>query len=105
MESKHTWLGIASFVLSMLTGASTCGLFALVAIGRAAGHVAQHDHKVAQVILAICLILLVLTNLLALGLGIAGLAQTERKRLFAVLGTVFASLQIAGMLLLIAGSH
>jgi hypothetical protein len=44
---------------------------------------------------------LLVVDIVALGLGIAGLIQKKRKKLFAILGTVFAAATILGILFLI----
>jgi hypothetical protein len=41
-----------------------------------------------------------LVNLAALGLGIAGLCQPQRKKLFAILGVVTSSVVLLGVLFL-----
>ena len=94
MENKHTKLGIASFALSVLTGACSFGLIVIVALARAMHDGDEHSARAAKIILAVLLFGLFASNLIALGLGIAGLNQPERKKLFALLGTVFASAQI-----------
>jgi len=42
------------------------------------------------------------TSVIAIGLGIAGLIQKERKKIFAILGTVFATGAILITIVLIA---
>lgn len=41
------------------------------------------------------------TTLIALGLGIGGLLQKERNKIFAILGTTFSLVAIAGTLFLL----
>ncbi|MDX9980739.1 MAG: hypothetical protein RBU25_12010 [Lentisphaeria bacterium] len=43
---------------------------------------------------------MMLLDLVALGLGIGGLIQKDRKKVFAILGTIFSGLTIGGVLLL-----
>lgn len=106
MEPKHTLLGIASFVLSVLTGACAFGLFVIAVIVHGLSHGDYHPRRAAEIIFGLCLLALFSTNLVALGLGIAGLAQSDRKKLFAMLGTAFAAVQILGTILLaIASAH
>ncbi|HTF90090.1 MAG TPA: hypothetical protein VK843_16870 [Planctomycetota bacterium] len=106
MENKHTRLGIASFALSALAAGCTFALFALGLLLRALIRGDHHDFHFLKVLFLLGLFAIFFMNLASLGLGIAGLAQTERKKLFAVLGTVFASMQIvATLLILLANMH
>jgi hypothetical protein len=105
MEPKHTRLGIASFALSVLAGS---GSFALFAVALVLSRVRGWDHdarEVGKVVGALMAFALVAVNFVALGLGVAGLLQAERKRTFAVLGTVFAVLQIALAFVLVLASR
>ena len=101
MELKHSGLGIVSFLLSLFTAMGAFGLFAIAAVLSMAHHAPPEARHMGQALFVLCLIALVFTDLVALGLGVAGLAQSERKKLFAVLGTVFAGLQVAIVLLLV----
>ena len=106
MDQKHTKLGVAAFLLSFTAALITFGLIAIVVIVRALDHNGNHDWHAAKVLLALCLFVLIAMNLVALALAVAGLAQAERKKVFAVLALVLAALQLAGsLLLLIANSH
>ena len=77
---KISRIGIASFVISIPAGVLTLVLFVISGV-----------MSVDNVMLGFGLIGLSIANLVALGLGIAGLFQKERKRIFAILGTVFSS--------------
>lgn len=100
-EKKHSGPGIVSFVLSLLAGLS---FFTLLAIGIAMAMRNPEffdDEGSDSLFLVIGLLGLVLgvVDVVALVLGIVGLCQKERKKLFAILGTVCSVL----VLLLIAG--
>ncbi len=101
MEPKHSGLGIIAFVLSIVALVGAFGLLAIAAVLSLARHAPPDARHMGQVLFLMCLIALVLANLLALGLGIAGLMQPQRKKVFAVLGTAFAGLQVAIVLLLV----
>lgn len=102
MEPKHSGLGIVAFLLSLVAALGLFGLIAIAALLSMARHAPPEARHVGQVLFLLFLIGLVLVNLLALGLGIAGLMQPQRKKIFAVLGTVFAGLQVAMVLLFVA---
>jgi hypothetical protein len=54
------------------------------------------DEKSAQaIVIGLLLIAFVMLNVLALALGIAGLLQSDRKRLLAALGTTFSSVTLS----------
>ena len=101
MDLKHSKLGIASFLLSCAAFACTFLLIAFAMIASLARHAPQDARQLGHMLFALGLFALVFANLVSLGLGIAGLCQAERKKLFAVLGTVFACLQILGSLLFV----
>ncbi len=84
MELKHSELGIASFSINIVSGFVT--IFAW-----------SHMWYFFYFFLGI-----LFTSLVALGLGIGGLRQKDRKKLFAILGTIFSAFLICsiGFLLL-----
>jgi hypothetical protein len=77
MEWKHSGLGIASFSISIICGIVTIltwmfnsGYFFYFSLGT------------------------LIMSSVALGLGLGGLIQIDRKKLFAILGTIFSVLLI-----------
>ncbi len=95
---KHSGLGVASFIISMLGGP---GMFLmLVVAGVLAASVPggkMDESSPAAVGLGLVLIGGIAFALVGVGLGIAGVAQKGRKKLFAVLGLVFNSLIVLGV--------
>lgn len=92
----HSGVGIASFVISLI--AALC-LFAVVVIaGILQTSMSEGAREEAGVYLVVGLLvmLFLLLSLVALCLGIAGLLQRRRNRVFAVLGTVFSAGAILG---------
>ncbi len=100
MEPKHSGLGIIAFSLSLVAALGMFGLVVIAMLMRMARHAPPEARHLGRMLWTLFLVALVLLNLLALGLGIAGLMQPQRKKIFAVLGTVFAGLQVAIVLLL-----
>lgn len=98
---RHCGLGIASFVIALaiaLLQFATVLAAGMLEVSTPGGINQRHPLS----ILVGCFILSgVAVNLVGLGLGIAGLFQRSRKRLFAVLGTVLNLLLIGGVCLLI----
>jgi len=100
-EQKHSGLGIASFIISILSG------IAIVLVVIAAGVMETttpggiDEESAGAIVVGLLLFAFMGTALMALGLGIAGLVQRGRKKIFAVLGTVFSATALAGTTLLL----
>jgi hypothetical protein len=101
MEEKHSRLGIASFALSLVVGFLILVLFVVAGV-LAQRHGTGSEQYPGSVAVGAGMILLVGLDFLAIGLGIAAVCQKERKRLFGVLGLVFAALTVFGAGALIA---
>src|SRR5881398_2607814 len=57
--------------------------------------------SVGNILLGLFMIALLGVELIAIGLGVAGILQRERRKVFAILGTIFASVTIVGTLFLV----
>jgi len=101
---QHSGMGIASFVISISVAILVFLVFAAAGAAEVSTPGGIDPESPMAVIVGLFIVSLILADLVALGLGIAGLVQKEKKRLFAVLGTVFSAATIAGtVLLIIAG--
>lgn len=100
MEPKHSGIGIASFVLSIVTGLLMFASIVVAGFMEATTPGGIDEESVEVALLGVAIIGLVMVDLVALGLGIAGLLQKSRNRLFAILGTVFSSVAVLGIVLL-----
>jgi len=117
-RSGHSRMGIASLIIAVLT--TVLLVLLLVVISNAAGQLlgnadpqnvtpqdlqrSLEENPGSTGVLGVAGFGLVVTPflyLLGIALGIAGLAQKRRGRLFAVLGTVFNALILLGLLILI----
>jgi hypothetical protein len=95
VEPRNTRLGVASFVISVVAGALffvACGY--MVYLELITPGALQDNSSSKTVLLGLSLIGLFLLELLAVGLGIAGILQKESKKSLAVLGTVFSGVAI-----------
>ena len=104
-EQKHAGLGIASFVISLIAGLLLFILFAIAGVMETATPGGIDETSASAMIIGLFMILLILAEAVALGLGVAGLMQKDRKTVFAILGTVFSALAFVGSgLLMLLGS-
>lgn len=90
MDRKQSGLGIASFIISITTGVLIFMLFMVAGAMAAATHGNLDNNSVGLILLGLFIIFFILLDLVAVGLGIAGLFQNNRKKVFAILGLVFS---------------
>ena len=82
----HSRMGIASLVLALIPGLAFMALVLLISIQARTASQFQ-EYAAGWGVLTLMLVLTtVLSELIALALGIAGMLQRRRKRLFAFLG-------------------
>ena len=91
----HSGLGISAFVISLLAGSLMVIAFVMAAALDAQTGGLDEDSPGA-IVLGLFLVLSGLGQMLALGLGIAGMLQAHRNKLFGVLGTVCAATALLG---------
>lgn len=96
----NSGLGIASFIISLVAGVGLLIVFGVAGVAEAQPSGLDEESLMAGV-LGLLMLLAALSQVVALGLGIAGLVHAGRSKLFGVLGTVFASTALLGSLLLI----
>ena len=102
VEQKHSALGIASFILSILVGVSFLALLVIAGFVETSRPGGMDEDSPVAMFLGLGLFAILGLNLLAFGIGIGGLFQENRKKLFSVLGIVFSSLTLIGGIGLIA---
>ena len=95
-EQKHAGLGIASFIISMVAGLLVFIVIVIAGVMEASTPGGIDETSAGAVMVGLFLFLFIGMALVALGLGIAGLLQKQRKKIFAVLGTVFSSVTLVG---------
>ncbi|GAB2888766.1 hypothetical protein GCM10027046_16540 [Uliginosibacterium flavum] len=104
-EQKHSGLGIASFIISLIAGFLLFILFAVAGVMENTSPGGIDEESAGAMIIGLFLILLIMVEAIALGLGIAGIVQKDRKSVFAILGTAFSALAFVGSgLLMLVGS-
>lgn len=91
MEVKHSGVGIASFVTSIVAGVLIFLLVIIAGVLEVSTPGGMDEESIAAVLIGLFLFAFLGAELLALGLGIGGLIQQDRKKIFAILGVVFSA--------------
>lgn len=104
MPTKHSAFGISSFILSMLTGIIIFVLVVIAGVLEVSTPGGINEESVEAVVLGLCILAALFGCLVAFGIGIAGLIQKDRKKIFSILGVIFSALSfIITVLLIIIG--
>jgi hypothetical protein len=99
---RHSGIGIASFILSIFAALGIFALFCAAGIIQSTTPGGMDQRSPTAIILGLCIIGMLALDLIAAGLGIGGVLQKERKKLFAVLGIIFSLTAIVCAVLLMA---
>lgn len=93
-ELKHSGVGVASFVLSLLSGVGLLVLFGVAGYMESQSPAGMSEDDPTTMLLGVALLAAGMAQFLAFILGVVGLFQTKRKKIFAILGTIFSLLAI-----------
>jgi hypothetical protein len=98
---RHGGLGIASFVITLISLIAIVMLFLIIGVMVNQGRVPEKDPLIQ--IMSLGVILAAFVDLIGVGLGIAGAMDRTSKKVFPVLGLILgiAILVIAGALMVI----
>ena len=91
---RQSGLGIASFVISLIGIAITLVLFGVAGYMEASTPGGMDEAAPETILVGLLLIAAGFLLLVGLGLGIGGLFQRNRRRLFAVLGLAFSGVML-----------
>ncbi len=91
-EDKHSRMGIASLVLAILVGVLVFLIIAGAGVLEASTPGGMDEDTPLVVLIGFAVIGCLLANLVGLGLGIAGLIQRRRKKLYAIPGAILTVL-------------
>jgi hypothetical protein len=91
VENKHSGLGISSFIISTAIGVLMFLLFIVAGIMETSTPGGIDEDSTGAMLVGLFLIAFLILDLLAIGLGIAGLIQKDRKKMFSILGVVFSA--------------
>ncbi len=86
----HSRLGIASFALSLAMGAVLFQLVVILGVLESTTPGGLDEDSAVTIILGLLVIFSLFLDLVAFGLGIAGIFQHRRKKMFAILGAIFS---------------
>lgn len=100
-ELKHSGLGIASFIVSIAAGVCIFFTFVIAGAIEATTPGGMNEESATAIIIGLLLVIFLFATLVSLGLGIGGLVQKERKKIFAILGTIFSATITLGTVALI----
>jgi hypothetical protein len=104
VEKKHSGLGISSFIISTAIGVLMFLLFIVAGVMETSTPGGIDEDSTGAMLVGLFLIAFLVLDLLAIGLGIAGLIQKDRKKIFSILGVVFgASTIVITIFLMIIG--
>jgi hypothetical protein len=98
---KHSRLGIASFVISLIAG--FIEFLVIISAGVLEVEGQMTETSAAAVVIGMLIMLGMFSNLVGVGLGIAAVVQKNAKKLFGVLGLIFNGcliLLIIGLMLI-----
>ena len=100
MELQHSGVGITSFIISLLVALGAFILVVVAGIIESTTPGGMDENTVAAMVIGLFIFACIFLQIVALGLGIGGLIQRNRKKIFATLGTVFSGMTILGIVFL-----
>jgi hypothetical protein len=98
---KHSGLGVASFIMAMVLGVLDFAIFVYAGLVEAGTPGGMDEESVVAILLGLFIIGSVFANVAGIALGIAGAIQRDRQKVFSILGVIFNSAIIFGMIGLI----
>jgi len=90
VEKVHSGLGISAFIISVGAGLLMFLVFVAAGVLETTTPGGMDEESVGALLVGLAMFGLLFLDLVAIGLGIAALFQKQRKKVFAVLGIIFA---------------
>ena len=100
-KQKHSGLGIASFITSIASGFFIFMLIVIAGVIEVSTPGGMDEESASAVIIGLTLFVFLGVSLVALGLGIGGVCQKDRRKIFALLGIVFSVLTLVGTIFIV----
>ena len=105
MELRHSGMGIAAFVTSLVAAMLMLVLFAIAGVIETGTPGGIDEESPQAVLIGAGMVAVLGVQLVAGGLGLAGMLQRDRRKAFAVLGTLIAGgTLLVTVVLLVLGS-
>ena len=96
-KRRHSGVGIASFITSIVSGLAIFGLVVAAGVMEATTPGGVDEESPAAIVLGLFLFAFCFTSFIAFGLGLGGCFHKNRKKVFAVLGTLISGLTLVGI--------
>ena len=101
---KHSGFGIASFITSIVSAVVIFSAVVAAGIIMAKSPAEMGEGSPTAIIIGLIMIAFLFAALVALGFGIGGLFQKERRKIFPILGVIISSVSfICTALLMVIG--
>jgi hypothetical protein len=97
-RARHSGMGIASFLLAIVAGLAITVLVMIAGVLSVKPPKGPDETSAEAVPLGTGIILAGLVDMVALGLGVAGVCQGERLKVFSVLGLCSSAFRLIGVL-------
>ena len=97
---KHSGFGIASFIISVAIGMFDFAVIVFAGLIEGSTPGGMDEESVVAILIGLFILGGMAANMAGAGLGIAGLVQRDRKKVFAVLGLAFNTAVIFGVIFL-----
>jgi hypothetical protein len=91
IESKQSGFGVASFIISISVGLLMFLVFAIAGLMQVSTPGGIDKQSIQMMLVGLSIIALLFLDIVAVVLGIVGLLQKKRKKLFAIFGTILSS--------------
>ncbi len=102
---KHSKLGIASFIMSIVIGILVLATIATAGVMQVSTPGGMDENAPETILIGLAIIGLLGLDLVAIALGFAGIFQKDCKKVFAILGLIFSMGVIIGTIgLMIIGN-
>lgn len=101
MEQKHSGLGLAALLISIIVGILIFAVFVVGGIMQVSTPGGLDENSPSALFIGLAIIALLGIDVIAVGLGIAALYQQDKKKVLAILGLVFSTVTVVGTIFLV----
>lgn len=94
VKPRHSGMGVASFATSVVAGLLIIVCYIAIISKTVASGGTLDKHSSFAIISGMIIMALLMCDMIALGLGIAGIIEKNRKRIYAILGIIISAVMI-----------